>query len=79
MITNSSMRRFAIRVTHIPSGISATRDSQHFRTQDAAFKSAIKYLKSRIYMLGHAPMKESELLFEPCEDTDVRGVEASNL
>jgi len=69
VITSSRMVRFAVRVTHKPTGISAMRDSNHFRTQRAAYDSAIKYIKSRIYMLGHEPMKECELLIEPCDNT----------
>lgn len=59
--------RFAIKVTHKPSGISAVRDSFHFRTERAAYTSALKYIKSRVYMLGQPPMKESELLIESVE------------
>lgn len=56
-----------IRVTHLPTGISAERTSDNFRTQFIARDSAIRYLKSRIVMLGNPPMREDELKFEPLE------------
>ena len=56
--------RFTIRLTHVQSGITATRDAFHFRTERAAYSSAMKYIKSRIYMLGHPPIKEIDLKFE---------------
>lgn len=56
--------RFTIRLTHVPSGITATRDAFHFRTERAAYNSAMKYIKSRIYMLGYPPIKEIDLKFE---------------
>lgn len=56
--------RFTIRLTHIPSGITATRDAFNFRTERAAYNSAMKYIKSRVYMLGHPPMKEADLKIE---------------
>lgn len=60
--------KFAVRVTHKTTGISATRDSNYFRTPRAAYDSCIKYIKSRIYMLGNPPMKENELKFEEIKD-----------
>ena len=59
-----------IKITHKPTGISATRTQEHFRSQRAAHDSAIRYIRSRLYMLGHPPMKESELLIEPCSNQD---------
>lgn len=56
--------KFEVRVTHKPTGISASRDSNFHKTQRAAYDSAVKYIRSRIYMLGHPPMKETELLIE---------------
>lgn len=36
-------------VTHVPSGLSARRTGRHFRNQNLAKESAIRYLKSRIF------------------------------
>lgn len=37
-----------VSVTHIPSGIVVTRDSNHYRNQHLAKEEAIKYLKSKL-------------------------------
>ena len=44
--------RWIVSVTHIPSGITVTRDSNHYRNQHLAKEAAIKYLKSKLYMYG---------------------------
>jgi protein subunit release factor B len=40
--------KWTVSVTHIPSGIVVTRDSNHYRSQHLAKEEAIKYLKSRL-------------------------------
>lgn len=40
--------RWSVSVTHIPSGITVTRDSNHYRNQHQAKDAAIKYLKSKL-------------------------------
>ena len=40
--------KWTISVTHIPSGITVTRDSNHYRNQHLAKEAAIKYLKSKL-------------------------------
>lgn len=44
----NSSPRWSISVTHIPSGITVTRDSNHYRNQHLAKDAAIKYLKSKL-------------------------------
>lgn len=55
MITQSSIERFRIRLTHEPTGIAVTRTGQHFRTERAAYDDAMRYMRSRLAMLGYAP------------------------
>ena len=45
--------KWTLRVTHIPTGIIVDRSSEFFRNQHLARESALKYLKSRLYMLNH--------------------------
>lgn len=40
--------RWTVLVTHNPSGITVTRDSNHYRYQYQAKDAAIKYLKSKL-------------------------------
>ena len=40
--------KWTVSVTHIPSGITVTRDSNHYRNQHLAKMAAIKYLKSKL-------------------------------
>lgn len=40
--------RWTVSVTHIPSGITVSRDSNHYRNQHLAKDAAIKYLKSKL-------------------------------
>lgn len=40
--------RWTVSVTHIPSDITVTRDSNHYRHQHLAKEAAIKYLKSKL-------------------------------
>ena len=40
--------RWSVSVTHIPSGITVTRGSNHYRYQHLAKDAAIKYLKSKL-------------------------------
>jgi hypothetical protein len=61
---------WSIKVTHKPTGISATRTSGYFRSEKTAYDSAIKYIKSRVVMLGHNPMREDELSFETVESSN---------
>lgn len=49
MISNTP--RWCIVITHIPTGITVTRTSQFFRNQHLARDSALRYLKSRLYLL----------------------------
>jgi protein subunit release factor B len=44
----SGSPRWTVSVTHIPSGITVTRDSNHYRNQHLAKEAAIKYLKSKL-------------------------------
>ena len=57
--------QWSIRITHLPTGISVTRTSDHFRQQWQARDSAMKYLRSRVYMSGHPPIREDDLKIEP--------------
>lgn len=40
--------KWTVSVTHIPSGITVVRDSNHYRNQHLAKDAAIKYLKSKL-------------------------------
>ncbi len=40
--------RWTVSVTHTPSDITVTRDSNHYRHQHLAKEAAIKYLKSKL-------------------------------
>lgn len=53
-----------IQITHTPTGISALRSSQNYRTKEDARKSAMRYIRSRLYMLGYPPIKACDLLIE---------------
>lgn len=55
MIAGSQIERFRVVVTHKPTGITATRTGEYFRTEREAHDSAIRYLRSRLVMLGYAP------------------------
>lgn len=55
MISQSSIERFAVRITHEPTGITVTRTGQFFRTEREAYDSAMQYMRSRLAMLGYAP------------------------
>lgn len=45
-------RSWAIKITHIPTGIIVIRDSTHFRSQHEAHEAALKYLKSKLLSLS---------------------------
>ena len=55
MTTQSSLERFRVRITHKPTGITVTRTGQYFRTERAAYDSAMRYMRARLSMLGYAP------------------------
>lgn len=55
MITQSSLERFRVRITHEPTGIVVERTGQFFRTERAAYDSAMRYMRARLLMLGYAP------------------------
>lgn len=57
-------KEWAIRITHIATNISATRTSEQFNSEQKAKDSAIRYIRSRLVMLGNKPMREDELKFE---------------
>ena len=63
--------KWYVRVTHVPTGITMTCTSEHFRLQYQARDAAIKYVKSRLAMLGYAPsLLKIEHIgedYEPCE------------
>ncbi len=40
--------KWQVSVTHIPSGTTVIRDSNHYRSQHTAKEAAIRYLKSKI-------------------------------
>lgn len=51
--------RWTVSVTHIPSGITITRDSNHYRYQHLAKDAAIKYLKSKLaYAYKGIPLED---------------------
>lgn len=62
-----NLTHWTIVVTHLPTGISAERTGQHFRNQLEARDSALAYIRSRLYMLGHPPIKACDLLIEAVE------------
>ncbi len=43
---------WAVKITHLPTGIEVVRDANHFRHQHMARDSAMRYLKSRLYAAG---------------------------
>lgn len=43
--------RWAVKITHVPTGIEVVRDSNHFRNQHLTRQSAIRYLRSMLYQL----------------------------
>lgn len=45
--------RWEVKVTHIPTGIEVVRNSDVYRNRHLAKAAALKYLQSRLYMLGH--------------------------
>lgn len=42
-----------VKVTHIPTGIEVVRGGSKFRNQHLARASALRYLRSRLYLLAH--------------------------
>lgn len=59
--------KWAVRVTHTPTGISAERTSEFFRSQHLAKESAMRYVKSKLYFLYAPEIKESDLIIEEVE------------
>lgn len=57
----SSQPRWSVKITHIPTGIEVVRTSWQFRNQHLARESAMKYLRSRLYMLGYGGTVEEEI------------------
>jgi len=55
MTTRSTMERFRVCITHEPTGLTVTRTGRHFRTERAAYADAMRYMRSRLAMLGYAP------------------------
>lgn len=47
--------RFRVVLTHIPTGLQVERTSEFFRTERAAYESGVRYMRSRLAMLGYAP------------------------
>ena len=68
MIT--SQPRWTLRVVHTPTGITVLRSSRCFRHQYQARDSAIRYLRSRLYMLGYGGIIEEEIKIEEITDED---------
>jgi protein subunit release factor A len=54
-------RGWALRVTHIPTGIIIDSGSQFFRSQHKARDAAIKRLRSKIWMLTNMPTEATDL------------------
>lgn len=52
MATCLNSPRWALKITHLPTGIEVVRDEKHFRNQHLACDSAMRYLKSRLYAMG---------------------------
>lgn len=51
--------RWTVLVTHTPSGVTVTRDSDHYRNQHLAKDAAIKYLKSKLaYAYKNIPQED---------------------
>jgi len=55
MIAQGSLERFRVCITHEPTGLKVTRTWRHFRTERAAYADAMRYMRSRLAMLGYAP------------------------
>lgn len=45
-------REWEVVVTHLPTGLSASRTGRHFRNHHLARDSAMRYLRSRLYAMG---------------------------
>lgn len=57
-----------VRVTHIPTGISATCTEE--RTQRKAYESAMRLLRSRLWAAGHAAMNSEEVAVYDLPDAE---------
>lgn len=64
----NSKPRWTLRVVHTPTGITVLRSSNIFRSQHHARDSAIRYLRSRLYMLGYGGTIEEEIRIEEIGD-----------
>lgn len=53
--------RWTIVVTHNPTGITATRTSEHFRNHHQARASAVKYIKARLYQMNYTGYPDREI------------------
>lgn len=60
----NSKPRWTLRVVHTPTGITVLRSSNVFRHQYQARDSAIRYMRSRLYMLGYGGTIEEEIEIE---------------
>lgn len=73
--------KWTVSVTHIPSGIIVTRDSNHYRNQHLAKDAAIKYLKSKLaYAYKGIPQEDIKYSYlfpddvtHPRDASDYRG------
>lgn len=66
MISNT--RPIVVRVTHIPTGLSATCTQE--RTERKAKEAAMRLLRSRLWAAGHAEMKLEEVSVYDLPDSD---------
>ena len=56
--------KWTVSVTHPPSGITVTRDSNHYRYQHQAKDAAIKYLKSKLaYAYKGIPQEDIKYIY----------------
>ena len=72
--------RWTLVFTHIPSGIVATRTSDHFRNQHLAKESAIKYIKSKLAHI-YVSIDPKDLIIEeiPIDPTEEDSVQCQEI
>ena len=54
-IMSVNTKRFQLTLEHIPTGVKITLSDPIFRTEREAYDAGMKYMRSRLAMLGYTP------------------------